>query len=60
MSHRLRASEAYADILPQIEEMRERRLSYAEIAKRLNEDGVTTRTGADFSAAQVYRILQRG
>lgn len=59
MSHRLRAREVYADLKPHIEKMREAGASYAEIANRLNVDGLTTRTGAAFSAAQVYRILQR-
>jgi hypothetical protein len=39
--------------------MRSEGLSYGQIAERLNEEGFSTRTGARFGAAQVFRIERR-
>lgn len=54
-----KAREAYADIAPKIRSMRDKGLSLAEIADELHAKGYRTRTGAEFSAVQVKRILDR-
>ena len=50
----------YADLLPLIVELRERGISLRDIAIRLNMDGHKTRSDAEWTATQVYRILKRG
>lgn len=50
----------YATIVPMLRELREQGLSLRDIAKRLNDQGIMTRTGSSWSAMQVARILDRG
>lgn len=56
---RVRAIDAYADLLPRMESMKTEGLSLAKIAERLNASGSTTRTGAMWSAVQVMRAMNR-
>jgi DNA invertase Pin-like site-specific DNA recombinase len=56
---RKRALEAYADLVPVIEELRADGQSLAAIAKELNEQGHSTRRGRPWNAAQVRRVLLR-
>jgi hypothetical protein len=58
-SRRRAALEADARVLPVVREMRAAKLSYGLIAARLNELGYTTRAGACWFAAQVWRVLDR-
>lgn len=53
------AIKAYALITPRIRKMKAEGLTYQAIADTLNSEGLTTRTGATWSTAQVYRILAR-
>jgi len=59
ISHRQRATEAYADVKPLIADLRAEGLSFAAIADRLNAEGHATRTGSPFTATQVFRIERR-
>jgi DNA invertase Pin-like site-specific DNA recombinase len=61
LSRGARAAEAYAEVMPQIKQMRAEGLSYAQIADRLNADGHTTATpsASPFSATQIFRLLRR-
>ncbi len=54
-----RAREASATILPIIRDLRTKGHTLATIAERLNQDGYRTQTGAQFSAVQVKRVLDR-
>jgi DNA invertase Pin-like site-specific DNA recombinase len=56
-AHRRAKLEAYTDVLPTIQELRDAGLSYAAIATRLNDDGQTTRRGKSWNASQVQRVL---
>ncbi len=54
-----KAIEAYADIAPYMVELRSQGLSLWAIAKRLDQDGHTTRTGKQWNQVQVMRVLRR-
>jgi DNA invertase Pin-like site-specific DNA recombinase len=55
-----KAQEAYRGLLPRIVAMRnEERLTLAEIAKRINAEGHTTRAGLPFTATMIIRLLKR-
>jgi DNA invertase Pin-like site-specific DNA recombinase len=53
------ASEAYADLLPVIQEMREKGCRLQEIADELTAQGHTTRRGKAWNEVQVARVLER-
>lgn len=53
------ASQAYRDLVPTIEELRNAGKSYRQIAHKLNEEGHTTRQHRPWSATQVLRVLRR-
>jgi DNA invertase Pin-like site-specific DNA recombinase len=55
-----RATEAYADLLPAVTELRGEGLSFQAIADELNGQGHTTRRGKPWNAVQVLRVLARG
>jgi DNA invertase Pin-like site-specific DNA recombinase len=48
---------AYEDLLPEVVGMREQGLSLRAIARRLDEDGYTTRQGKAWNPQQVSRVL---
>ena len=55
------ASEWSADVLPIIDDIRHGgAVSLREIAAGLNERGIQTRRGGEWTAVQVQRVLQRG
>lgn len=58
-ANRAKAVSDYADVLPTIVALREKRRPLRAIADALNRDGFTTRTGAAWSAVQVLRVLDR-
>jgi DNA invertase Pin-like site-specific DNA recombinase len=58
-SHRARADEAYADLMPDLLRWRAEGLSYQKIANRLNEEGHTTRQQKAWNLIQVKRVLDR-
>lgn len=62
MKERMAQSAAWvADVLPIIDDIRESGAeSLREIAEALNERGIETRRGGEWSAVQVQRVLQRG
>jgi hypothetical protein len=49
--------EAYADLLPVMQEWRQAGLTQQAIADKLNEQGQTTRRGKTWSQVQVMRVL---
>jgi DNA invertase Pin-like site-specific DNA recombinase len=51
------ARNAYADLLPTMQEWRAAGLSQQAIADRLNEEGQTTRRGKPWNQVQVMRVL---
>jgi DNA invertase Pin-like site-specific DNA recombinase len=51
--------EAYADLLPVIQEMREKGSTLQRIADELNAQGHTTRRGRPWNQVQVARVLER-
>jgi DNA invertase Pin-like site-specific DNA recombinase len=53
------AVDAYATLLPAIQRMRAEGKTLRDVADHLNAQGETTRNGADWSAVQVKRILDR-
>ena len=53
------ASEAYADIVPMMKDLREGGSTLQAIADKLNSDGHTTRRGAAWNQVQVKRVLDR-
>ena len=53
------ATEAYADLLPSVRELRGSGLSLQAIADKLNADGHTTRRGKPWNPVQVARVLDR-
>jgi len=53
-----KAREAYSDIYDFVKELRAAGLSLSQIADRLNEEGHTTRQGADWNKVQVLRVLK--
>ena len=56
---RVAATEAYADLLPRIRELRDRDVSFAAIAKQLNDEGHASRKGKPFTPMTVHRIIAR-
>ncbi len=54
-----RAREAYADLRPLMEELRNGRASFQAIAEKLHADGHTARRGRPWTAVQVSRVLGR-
>jgi hypothetical protein len=54
-----RVNAAYATLIPEMQRMRAKQMSFAEIATNLNEAGHLTTTNAPFSAATVFKILKR-
>ena len=52
-----RARQAYADLLPAMQEWRQAGLTQQAIADKLNEQGQTTRRGKPWSQTQVLRVL---
>jgi DNA invertase Pin-like site-specific DNA recombinase len=59
VAHKRAADDAYGDLSPMIQELREQGLTLDAIASRLNDEGHTTRTGAAWGKMQVSRILKR-
>ncbi|MEI8380915.1 MAG: recombinase family protein [Planctomycetota bacterium] len=57
--HRQAADEAYSDLIPTIKELRDTGKSLRQIADVLNGEGHTTRTGKQWNAVQVSRVLER-
>lgn len=53
------ASEAYAELLPMMQELRTNGATLQAIADKLNTDGYTTRRGKKFSSQQVLNLLNR-
>jgi DNA invertase Pin-like site-specific DNA recombinase len=53
------ANEAYADLLPTLQQFHAEGLSLRAIAERLNADGHTTRRGRPWNPVQVARVLER-
>ena len=53
------ASEAYADLMPLVSELRTGGASFAAIAERLNGKGYTTSRGKPFTPMTVHRIIGR-
>lgn len=53
------AGEAYVDLIPTIKELRDAGNSLRQIADALNAEGHTTRTGKEWNAVQVSRVLDR-
>ena len=58
VAKRARARQAYAGIAAVMKELRAEGLTFAAIADRLNAEGVTTRYGSLFDAANVHRIIR--
>jgi DNA invertase Pin-like site-specific DNA recombinase len=58
-ANKVAADEAYADILPDMVAWRERGDTLAQIAKRLNDDGHTTRQGKEWTPGTVANVLRR-
>lgn len=58
-SRRQAAREAYADLLPFLQQLRREGVSYQKIADRLNKVGHTTRRGKPWNAMQVSIVLKR-
>jgi DNA invertase Pin-like site-specific DNA recombinase len=54
-----RASEAYADLAPAMKQWRNDGVALQAIAKRLNDEGHTTRRGKPWNPVQVSRVLER-
>ncbi|WZO96064.1 recombinase family protein [Isosphaeraceae bacterium EP7] len=59
VAHRRNAEEAYRDNAGWMAELRAQGLSQAAIAKRLNDEGHTTRRGKAWGQVQVGRVLRR-
>lgn len=57
--NREQARDAYADLLPTIQELRDAGQSLREISRELNRLGHTTRTGKRWNAVQVKRVIDR-
>lgn len=58
-SNRQCAFAAYADLVPNIANLRARGCSLREIARRLTDDGHATRSDKGWTAVQVMRVLRR-
>jgi DNA invertase Pin-like site-specific DNA recombinase len=59
IAHRRAASEAYAFLVPTMQERRERGDSLWAVATWLNEQGHTTRSGKSWSDVAVMRVMRR-
>lgn len=55
-----RAKKAYQQVIGYAKELHGQGMSFANIAKRLNNEGFKTRKGANFQAMTIKRILDRG
>ena len=53
------AVEAYADLLPAMQELRAKEMTLQAIADEMNTQGHTTRRGKPWNAVQVSRVLER-
>lgn len=53
-----KAKEAYRDLVPIVQELRDSGSSFRKIASHLNETGHTTRNGKAWSPTQVMRVLE--
>jgi DNA invertase Pin-like site-specific DNA recombinase len=58
-SHAKAAAEAYADLLPEMKDLRDKGSTLQTIADKLNKDGHTTRRGRPWNTVQVARVLDR-
>ena len=58
-ANRSKALREYRDLLPYIASLQGQGFSLRQIAQRLNDDGQETRTGKQWSAPQVLRLLRR-
>lgn len=58
-AHRAAADEAYADLLPMIQQLRGDGQTLQQIADALNAEGHTTRRGKPWNNVQVMRVLGR-
>ncbi len=58
-ANRTKAIKEFADLVPLLKQWRANGKSLREIAALLNDDGVPTRQGGSWSAAQVKRVLDR-
>lgn len=58
-AHKAAADEAYADLLPMIQQLRGDDKTLQEIADALNAEGHTTRRGKPWNNVQVMRVLRR-
>jgi DNA invertase Pin-like site-specific DNA recombinase len=56
---RQKASESYADLLPEVQKLQAAGHSLRAIAAKLNADGHTTRRGRPWNPVQVSRVLER-
>jgi hypothetical protein len=54
-----KATAAHAGIAPAMKALRDGGLTYAAIAKALNEEGETTRYGSQWDAANVLRVIRK-
>lgn len=57
VTHRAKAQDAYAHLVPIISDLRAQGVGYHTIAKKLANDGYTSRNHKAFTAAQIRRIL---
>jgi len=57
--HRLAADEAYGDLYPTMQAMRENGQTLRQIASQLNQQGHSTRNGKEWNPSQVMRVLRR-
>ena len=57
--HKQLADEAYADLLPILQQQRSEGASLQAIAEKLNGEGFTTRRGKEFTPMTIKRILSR-
>ncbi len=53
------AIDAYAKLMNYIDILQKQGMTYEAIAERLNKDGYKTRTGKEFAAMTVYRMVKR-
>jgi DNA invertase Pin-like site-specific DNA recombinase len=58
-ANRDKAIAAYAVVVPLMQSLKAKGLSLAAVADRLNERGLVTRSGSNWSAMQVKRALDR-
>ena len=60
IASKARAQKAYQQVIGYAKELHRQGMSFANIAKRLNSEGFTTRKGANFQGMTIKRILDRG